>query len=1292
MKHRWSVVVLLATRCVLAAAWYDLPSDEKEAESRLAAVTAQLRLRPQDAALHFEAAKILHFFRNDQKGALAHLRAALAADSRNAAAWNLRALTESCLLDLKSAVRSTLKACRVDPEHPAALGAAQRLHSLYGQTPGFAALARLEAEKLHDRKDYVSPEVWDAARTLLVSLCDDRGEYEMARRLRREAGVIEEWLVMGPFGKYDLAAFKSIYPPETEDRPRKFYVRDQATVGSGREMVRPRVDRFVNDRAHPRGRVEEGAYYFVTYVRGEKRARILLHMECGFSFKLFVNRRLVLSSNRAAEWRPVTYIQGLELPAGWSKVVVKLIGSSGSRPSFVLRLRSLDGRAANLKTQARLDSAPSIASQPAAETFEADLGSRSRLRRLCARSPAPPWPALMLAQAKMDWGDREGAKALLFGARPRLPRYSLLAQELGDVLRRDISLYRDIRNSRAREWYRRAVEMWPGNPLAFDRLAEMDAQAGLYDEAWKKLKKAERLAPNAPAWAQRRFELARSRGWRREAIEAYEQVRKALPESLTAAQISLEYWRRTGDWRRYEECARFIARRRPLSSVLASYYERSRRFEDAKRELERLSRIRPRSEYIIQRRAMVSQKMGRYKDAWRLFDALDAIQGPAAPTLLLRGELQWLMGGDAKAVECVKQAYALAPSSLTLYRSLRVLGEPDETDRFVMRYEDVMADRRHHDLPHHGVASAYLLDQAVLMIRRDGSSVERVHQIVKVYNKRGVSRWATVTIPTDAEILLLHTIKPDGRTLEPTRLPGRGEWGMAGLTPGDIVEYDYIQVRGPQFFPGAYLGPSFIFKDARMHMERSQYVVIAPKEWRLMVDARHGAPRARQTLLRGRRVYKWEVLASKEAGDLPNSLPDTERMPFVRVAYNLTWRDAQQKLLSDIAGRTRLSYELKEIVKSIAAKHAGAKERLQAAYDCVNERIKGAVSSGFFGMSAGAILSVGKGNRIVVLKALLDGLGVRSQFVLLAPRTGPHLSRKIPDMYGTRLTACVLRVDLGKGKTMWVDTSFRCLPLGYLLPANRQSWGLVLDDSVREPLVLTPDQKDQKDMVAARTEVKVGANGSATAVVREECWGLFGVATRYEYQRLSAAQRRQARERRVAALLPGAALKKFAIENLADSPKPLVFNYTFSAPHFVRIDGHRGMMRVGFYPFLPGRRYARERKRRSGLIIRAPVNCRDVVRIELPVGMRPVAPENMSKSTGFGECHYVYRLEGNVLIAERRIHIPIQRVPGVMYKKFAEFVRAIDREDLRVLDVRITPESIPKKAEAPARGARGAGA
>ena len=1289
-----AVVCLLSalTTCEASeAAWYELPRSQAEAAGRLAALRGRIEQAPRDAALRFEAAKLLHFFDNDQKGAIEHLKVATQVDPRQPAAWHLRALVESVGLDFRSSLLSSLKACQADPNHPSAESAARRIADQFWRVQDYSQAVKPTFESLYASPQLRNPGMRDLLRQVLLRIYEDAGDPKGRDRLLADAGYVHDWLVVGPFGKSVASAMASEFAPETEDQPGDEYLRHPAMAGTGRERVVPRVLTFHQGWVRPRMATPDGVIYFVAYARADEQARVHLVVDSGYSHKVFVDRTPVVDNQRLLRWLPMRRHVGLDLARGWHKIVVKLLSMDRTSPSFSLRLTRPDGGRAGLKVQAKFDTYPALGDAAGAKTHPPWLGAMTDLHRLCAKDPVPAWPALILSGLESDRANTQVAKELLLKAREGLPSYSLACHALGDLFQTDPSLHPGVARSRSREWYRKALDLWPQGVAPWLQLALLDVRDKLPLEALKKIDKCQQAHPGRPEWDEARFAIFRGKGWQKEADAACDVVMQRLPDTPTGAKLGIGYWAARGAFDLHARAARTIAQHDRDSSSLALFYESTRELERAEQEYRRLIEWEPDAYRHWAGLARVQQGLGQPAAVAASIERQMELQGSTRQAYQGLAQVRFAQGDRKGAVECLHQALREDPSSSRIQRSLYFLGEPDPTERFAISYEETMADKVNHDRPHRGAEAAFLLDQAVAVVNPDGSSCERVHCIIKVYNKKGVERWGEVNLPRAAEVLRLRTIKPDGAVVEPEMIPYKSAYSMSGLSPGDVVDYEYLEFSDCEGFPGAYRGPVFSFKDEHAQMETSQYIIVTPRDWELDVDGWNSPPKTARSLLRGRRVYKWEATAVKESGTEENSVPREEILPSIRVTRGLAWQDVRDRLVSEIAGQFRPSYELEQVTRDLAAKHQTGPDRLKAAYDYVNTHIIGNVSSAYFGQSASMILSLGKGNRLVLLKALLDGLGVESHVVRVAPRIDARVSVKCPDPYARAFGSAVLRVRLKGQPDLWVDTLFRHLPLGYLLPAHRESAAIVLDPAADEPLISTPPQLAQKDLAVTEADFELDVTGGVKARVREVHHGLFAVALRLRFQRAKPAQRRHAYERRLAQRFRRATLTSFQIHELEDSPKPLVFEYAFQAEGFMKIGGPHGILRIGFQPQWTGRTYAARRSRRSGTLITAPTAVRSRIRIKLPPGVHAELPSDVKEKTRFGEISYTYRMDGRTLVGEREVRLPIQRIGSKSYRKFAPFARKIDEEDVREIKLRVDPGAVPKKAGLDRPGAGGTG-
>jgi hypothetical protein len=211
--------------------------------------------------------------------------------------------------------------------------------------------------------------------------------------------------------------------------------------------------------------------------------------------------------------------------------------------------------------------------------------------------------------------------------------------------------------------------------------------------------------------------------------------------------------------------------------------------------------------------------------------------------------------------------------------------------------------------PRGATSAAMVLDAAAIELHPGGVATERTHQVIQVLDQQGVEEFGEVTVPHGADVLLLRTVKPDGRTVEPERAgAAKGSVSLTGLEPGDYVEVEHLRaVRG---LGGAYVADPFYFQVAGVPLFRSSYVVTAPEGLGLGVDA-HGMPAPEVKREAGREVVRGLRTEVPAFVPEPDAVPMQEYLPFVQVGAGAE-RAAVQRGLGDAAlERTKPTEELR---------------------------------------------------------------------------------------------------------------------------------------------------------------------------------------------------------------------------------------------------------------------------------------------------------------------------------------------------------------------------------------------
>jgi len=168
------------------------------------------------------------------------------------------------------------------------------------------------------------------------------GDTELAEKLKQELGIVDRYLVCGPFHARRQTAY-AVLPPETHIDLAKKTVRYGNETGTWRPgKVHPSgyVD-LRRDQGY--GYPENACAFALAYVRVEKRtpARIWLGSDDGHT--LYVNHVLAEKQPTNRRFRFDEDFADVMLEAGWNRVVVKVHNSNGEW-GFLLRIAGRDRR------------------------------------------------------------------------------------------------------------------------------------------------------------------------------------------------------------------------------------------------------------------------------------------------------------------------------------------------------------------------------------------------------------------------------------------------------------------------------------------------------------------------------------------------------------------------------------------------------------------------------------------------------------------------------------------------------------------------------------------------------------------------------------------------------------------------------------------------------------------------------------------------------------------------------------------------------------------------------------
>jgi thioredoxin-like negative regulator of GroEL len=820
----------------------------------------------------------------------------------------------------------------------------------------------------------------------------------------------------------------------------------------------------------------------------------------------------------------------------------------------------------------------------------------------------------------------------------------------------DPTLDASVAQARAEAALRDALRADPGHAEARVLLARLLVGADRFDDAEEVLGGLVAPAAGRPEALAARARTAAARGLpeRSEALAAEAAV---AGESCDAAQVSRALAEQRQALAHLDDATRVLARCRGGRELLARHLRQRGDPAGAAAALEALLAARPWDVGAVHASAEILVAQGKPRAAAERLAALVALW-PRDPRLqTARAEFLELAGDRPGARAARERALLLDGGDLALRRALALEDGKEALDDLAFDPREAIrayeaAGRRD------GTTAVMVLDAAAIDIHPGGVATERTQQVVHVLDQAGVDEHGEVSPPAGAEVLALRTLKPDGRELQPDRTSDdKGAVSLTGLEPGDYVLIDYIRAVRAPFAAQGYAADPFYFQVAGERLFRSTYVVRAPAGAGLTADA-HRMPAA-EVVRQGR--YD---LVRAEQRDVPPHVPEPdapslgEYLPSLAVGTGASREAFQRNVADRLAGKTLATEEILAFARQIRAeaKDASPMGLARAAYARVAKTILG---EGPLLEDASETLSRGRGNRLVVLQAVLEALGLEARIALVRPFSAdPSYHRfPTPSIYPVQ----VLRVRAG-GEVTWLDPSTRANPFGALPGWLSGCEALVLPAPGEPPSEdRTPETASNRDRKSVELRVVLAADGGAELAGTDRYEGTLGAVLKGQLEPLDESERRQALEGLLGRAFPGMTVTALSFEGEDDFEAPLVIRWKGRSASLARPVAGGLVLDTGLLPAELGPRYVRLATRTTPLLVQMAERGTSKVEIVAPPKMR-VAPASPTRLEGpFGTYERTDReTEGGGLVREERLELARARVPPERYRDFASFAAEVD--------------------------------
>jgi len=1134
------------------------------------------------------------------------------------------------------------------PRHPLAVVAAGRLVRFTRRSPDLDALLEQRVVALLD-DGRVAGEARTRLRGVLRVMRSDDG-LEHVAPLAAESGLLTAGSVVGPFSRYHALEAERPFAPEAR--------RPVEAAYDGRPI---RPFSFPTGSISLRGEEPEGDVYYVLAVAEVERGgtyAVRLATDASTGAAVAIDGARVVERRAFAGPVPTQVAQAIELDAGSHLIAVRVVRGRGGGEAWVA-LAPLDGSPAAIRFRA---AAPGDAPGRAPRRVESDALRLGTDANALAASLVGEGGVVGLYAAALDaaWRDGQGARALVEQALVHAPEATPLLALHAELLEGDRTLPSKIAAARAASDWEAVLAKDPRHGRALLAGASILAEAGRHDEALERLATVEEAAPGSTAPLLAKARVALRRGFEAEALAAARTLAERGSDRCAGYSLLFDIARRTDAVRDADAAMEGLARCGGGRSRLVTHQTGRGAVAEAIPLARALLAEDPQDAGAAQRLAELLVATGAMEEAVRILEQQEAFWPRNAWLPRRRAELLERMGDAAGAAAARNRALSLDGADLATRRMAAlqnggdVLGDVRRDGlELVRRFE---AAPRSFDTP-----AVLLLDLGAVEVYPDGSYVEKVHVLAKVLDKRGIDQFGEAHLPRGAEVIHLRTIKPDGRVLVPEAIAGKESISLPNLEVGDYVEQEWIvahRARDPAL-PGWSAAP-FYFRSAGLPMLESVYVVRAHRDAGLELDVHNG--------MEGAAVVEegeWRTVTLRRT-DVPALVPEPvavsqrEFVPWAQVGAGADETAIFPFFADNLAGAAAPTLEVRAWAREVAARvPAGDRAALvRALYDRVMEEIEG--NERGFGSTAAAVLAHGRGNRLLLLKAAFDALGIESRYAAVRTFDRDPAPYRFPE--ADRWSHIVLVVRTAPDAPwIWLDPATRFAPFGALAPqAQGVSAWILPEPGETGAMRTTTPVHDGPAGREVELRLALGEDGVLRGEGRERYLGFEAAAARSGLEQMDADRRRQVVEGSLAGAFPGLTLQSL---DIAFEEGVVEVRYAFEQPNATRSrgDGRQALQLSALEADL-GRRYLARASRETPLLVAAPERAAVTLHLELPQGAVVEGGVEAAREHGpFGDYRRDVGVEGRTVAIREQLLVERGRVEPARYADFADWVSAVDR-------------------------------
>jgi len=1121
-----------------------------------------------------------------------------------------------------------------------------------------------------------------------------RGDLEAAKAKIRAVGMVDRWLVLGPFDNEGKDGVDHPFTPEKElaqpiDLTRPYDGKERPV----RWRLAPDVYGYgwldLGDLIRPREKV---CAYATTFVRAKGGAARTGSIWAGASgaFKLFWNGTEVLVDTAYRGLDADRFAVPVALAKGWNRLTVKVCGDDEG-PMLSLRLADASGApdpslefTADASVAAEAAKNASSESTPRAKS--ALFGPIPTFEKLVANKKTDPHVLEAYARYLYLTGGDDSAQHLAQDlARRAAKAGATLARHL---LAAELS---DDRNEK-REWLNRAQALVGDSSHPIELLlaqAELSRTGTNWRDATPFYDQVLAQDPANIRGVLGRVELYREAGLKRTGLLTLESALEKNPRSVALLRVYATALRDVGRTTEGDEAAsRYSALRFDDTNYLGERIDLAVRRRDQKaaaRWIERLLAASPDSSWALSISARAYRALGQEGQAIALYKRGLELSPEDVETLRALADLYAESGKKEEQLKFLRQILAIRPQEKDVREYVEHIEPPKarRDEQYAWPSERFLEKRKLAAGGHH---RRTLRDLTVTTVYQNGLA-SRFHQVVfqpLTDEAAAAAREYAFAYQADSEVVQLRAARVyrEGGKIDEAIESGEGPADNPAiatytsartfyvhfprLNAGDVVELRYrIEDVGQRNELSDYFG-EIVYLQEPVPVYGAEYVLRTPKNRSFYFHASPLPGLARADAVEGdTRVYSFKVPEIAPLFPEPKMPPFGEVLGHVHVSTYKSWDQVATWYAGLARDQLKPDDEVRRRVTALTKGLTDPAAKVRAIYDEVVQRTRYvALEFGIYGYKPRpCALTFARGwgdckDKATLIVTMLKEAGIPASLVLV--RTGMRGEFSTEPASLAPFDHAIAYVP---SMSLFLDGTAEYTGSNELPAMDRGALALIVDESGKGKLVHLPEPEAEQTRRARKVDATLGVDGSAQLEIRAETSGALAAEERQRYH--AKATRRERFTQDLAGEFSGFELAPAAtaldMSDLEDIEQPVKVHARGKSTILGRRDGSDIAIPVGpTGRLVPAFASLSARKQDIRIHVRSALEEEFVIHLPPSFKVR-TSPEPAEQKTPFGSFMISAEVSANKVTIKTRVAFAKTRITPAEYPAWRAFCEATDR-------------------------------